>query len=241
MTEATPSAETAESRLTELFTAHHGRVVAYVARRSRPLGDLALAQDVAAEVFVLAWQRLSDPPDVTGLRPHAGIDLPWLLTSAGNILSHRARSDARRSAREERAMTDRAMRPRSTSTDPAEVLALSEQVARALDRMEPSDRELLLLRVWDELSFAEAARVLGCSPGAARVRWLRVRRRFADALTREDPDTPRARRDPASFEDSEDDSLRPTRTGRASAPTTRDADRAPLARSRSQVTEGESR
>ena len=85
-------------------------------------------------------------------------------------------------------MTDRAMMPEPSraTTDPADALALSEQVARALDRMEPGDRELLLLRVWDELSFAEAAAVLGCSPGAARVRWMRARRRFAAALMRED-------------------------------------------------------
>lgn len=87
-------------------------------------------------------------------------------------------------------MTDRAMvpEPNRAATDPADALALSEQVARALDRMQPGDRELLLLRVWDELSFAQAAAVLGCSPGAARVRWLRARRRFAAALMHEDGD-----------------------------------------------------
>ena len=87
-------------------------------------------------------------------------------------------------------MTDRATGAGRTSsaTDPADALALSEQVARALDRLEADDRELLLLRVWDELPFADVAAVLGCSPGAARVRWLRARRRFATALTREDED-----------------------------------------------------
>ena len=184
MPHASQRADDPEQLLTDLFTAHHRQVVAYVARRSRPLGDQALAQDVAAEVFALAWTRMS-ATDAPG-RPR--IDLPWLLVTAGNALSQRTRDDARRAAREERAMTDRAMKPEPTraTTDPADALALSEQVARALDRMEPGDRELLLLRVWDELSFAEAAAVLGCSPGAARVRWLRARRRFAAALMRED-------------------------------------------------------
>ena len=211
MTDASDRAAAADVRLTELFTAHHRQVVAYVARRTRPLGDQAVAQDVASEVFALAWRRLSDP---TAPRPNAPgrsapgrsapgssapgrstpgrgptIGLPWLLTAAGNVLNQRTRDDARRTAREERAMTDRAMAPRpSASTDPADALALSELVARTLDRMDSADRELLLLRIWDELSFADAAAVLGCSPGAARVRWLRARRKFADLLTREEPD-----------------------------------------------------
>ena len=65
-------------------------------------------------------------------------------------------------------------------------------IVAGLEAAPGSDRELLILRVWDGLSFAEAAQVLGCSPGAARVRWLRVRRRFAAELTREDPDPERA-------------------------------------------------
>ena len=220
MTDASDRAAAADVRLTELFTAHHRQVVAYVARRTRPLGDQAVAQDVASEVFALAWRRLSDPtaprPNAPGRAPGPSapgpsapgpsapgpsapgrstpgrgptIGLPWLLTAAGNVLNQRTRDDARRTAREERAMTDRAMAPRpSASTDPADALALSELVARTLDRMDSADRELLLLRIWDELSFADAAAVLGCSPGAARVRWLRARRKFADLLTREEPD-----------------------------------------------------
>lgn len=174
----------ADRRLTALFAAHHGHVVAYVARRTRPLGDQAVAEDVAAEVYLLAWQSVSssaaDAPALT---------LPWLLATAGNVLRQRVSDDMRRVAQEERAMTDRTetMREAASLTDPADVLAFSEVVARALDRMQPLDRELLLLRVWDELSFAEAAEVLGCSPGAARVRWLRARRRFAVELTREEP------------------------------------------------------
>lgn len=188
MPDRSAGSDHAEQRLTAMFTAHHRQVEAYVARRTRPLGDHAVAQVVAAEVFTLAWRRLSDPAPTNG--PPA-ISLPWLLATAGNVLSQWTRDDARRSAREERAMTDRAMAPRSSraNTDPADALALSEQVARALDRMAPADRELLLLRVWDELSFAEAAQVLGCSPGAARVRWLRARRRFAAELTREEHDS----------------------------------------------------
>ena len=175
----------AEQELTALFEAHHRQVVGYVARRTRPAGDLALAQDVAADVFTIAWQHLCAPRQSGDVTPTIG--LPWLLVTAGHVLSQHVRDTTRRVAREERAMTDRATAPHNSpdTIGPADVQALSAQVANALDRMAPADRELLLLRVWDELSFAQAAEVLGCSPGAARVRWLRARRRFAAALTRE--------------------------------------------------------
>ncbi len=171
----------AERELTALFEAYHRQVVAYAVRRTRPAGDLALAQDVAADVFTIAWQHLCAPRQSGDVGPAIG--LPWLLVTAGHVLSQHVRDDTRRVAREERAMSDRAMAPHTIG--PADVQALSGQVAKALDRMSPGDRELLLLRVWDELSFAQAGEVLGCSPGAARVRWLRARRRFAAALTRE--------------------------------------------------------
>jgi RNA polymerase sigma-70 factor, ECF subfamily len=187
-----PTPPSPEQRLTDMFTAHHDQVVAYVARRTRPLGDQAQAQDVTAEVFAVAWRRLSR---AEGVAPADVPDpaLPWLLVTARHVLSQRVRDDARRAAREERVTTDRALagaRGGSTTSDPGHALALAEQVAAALDRLSPDDRELLLLRVWDELSFTGVAQVLGCSPGAARVRWLRARRRFAAALTREELDHP---------------------------------------------------
>jgi RNA polymerase sigma-70 factor (ECF subfamily) len=177
----------AEQRLTGLFAAHHGQVVAYVARRTRPPGDTTLAEDIASEVFTVVWRRLSASSDAeSGALPEPA--LPWLLTTARNVLRQRVRDDSRRVGREERAGTDRAFGPHQT--DSAEAHALADEVARALDRLRPDDRELLLLRVWDDLSFADAAQVLGCSVGAARVRFLRARRRFAVELTDGAPDPP---------------------------------------------------
>lgn len=176
----------ADQRITALFNAHHDRVVAYAARRTHPPGDQAVAQDVAGEVFRIAWQRVAGGPGCGD-----ELTLPWLLVTASNVLSQRTRDEARRAAREDRAAADRALRPALSSVDPADALALSEQVTRALDRLPAGDRELLLLRVWDDLSFAETGQVLGCSTGAARVRWMRARRRFADALTAEEEGVPR--------------------------------------------------
>jgi RNA polymerase sigma-70 factor (ECF subfamily) len=50
----------------------------------------------------------------------------------------------------------------------------------ALDRLDPGDREVLLLSRIKELSFAEVADVLECSAGAARVRAHRALRELRD-------------------------------------------------------------
>lgn len=56
---------------------------------------------------------------------------------------------------------------------------------RAFGRLSGDDREALALVAWDGLTPAKAARSLGCSPVAFRVRLHRARRRLARALQHE--------------------------------------------------------
>lgn len=57
-------------------------------------------------------------------------------------------------------------------------------MAEAFGRLSASDRDLLGLVAWEGLSSDELGRVLGCTPGAARIRVHRARKRFAGQLTR---------------------------------------------------------
>ena len=171
--------EDPETRLTRLFSEHHGTVLAYASRR---VGAVAAA-DVAAETFAVAWRRADDIP---GDGP-----LPWLLATARNIVLASARADARRGDREARAF-DRSTSTGADEPDHAVRAAELDVVLRALDRVPEPDRELLLLVAWDGLPLHQAAVVLGCSAGAVRVRWLRARRRFADALGAVDGEPPPA-------------------------------------------------
>ena len=52
----------------------------------------------------------------------------------------------------------------------------------ALNRMDPMDREVLVLRHFEELSNAEAAQVLGLEKTAASNRYIRALRRLKEAL-----------------------------------------------------------
>ena len=59
---------------------------------------------------------------------------------------------------------------------------------RALDRVSARDREILLLIAWDGLSIEEAAYALGCSRGAAKVRFHRAKRRLGQAIAELEPE-----------------------------------------------------
>ena len=155
-------------RFEALFRAHAGAVRTYVCRRC----DVSAADDVVADVFVVAWRRLADVPDDP---------LPWLLGVARRVLANRRRGEARHHALLGRVRSERveAMPASGAQSD------VGESVLRVLSRMRERDREALLLVAWEGLSAAQAANVLGVSPNTFAARLSRARRRFAVALAAE--------------------------------------------------------
>ena len=61
-----------------------------------------------------------------------------------------------------------------------------QQVRAALDRLEPEEREIVVLRHLEQLSHREIAVVLEVTPEAARSRYRRAMERLAGLLTTED-------------------------------------------------------
>jgi RNA polymerase sigma-70 factor (ECF subfamily) len=151
-----------EERFRALFDAHYDRVHAYAARRA----GATVGEDVAANVMALAWQKLDAIP--------ADREVAWLLTAARHVLSTTARGDVRRRSREQAAA-------HGSVPDIAGPVSERAAIADALAALSATDRELLLLCLWDEVSPADAARVLGLTPGTVRVRLHRARARFRTA------------------------------------------------------------
>lgn len=71
-------------------------------------------------------------------------------------------------------------------TDTASSLTSQAWVETVLNRLPADDAELLRLVVWEDLDTAAASKVLGISPGAARVRLHRIRRRVQRHLADSD-------------------------------------------------------
>ena len=151
-----------EERFTQLFDAHYSAVHAYVWRRD-PNG----ADDIVAEAFTIAWQRLDSVPD----QP-----LPWLIGVARNVRFNLQRGERRRQARERYSAQVEA------TPSSIEVLEAHSALIDALGRLSAQDREVLLLAAWEKLDRASLAAVLDCSKSAVAVRLFRARRRLAATL-----------------------------------------------------------
>ncbi len=154
-----------QQRCERLYRAHADHVHAYARRRS----DDPTADEVVAEVFLIAWRRL----DAISAEP-----LPWLLGVARKTLANHRRSRSRGAA-----LNARIGATLDTATGHAE---RDHAVLEALATLDPRDREVLLLIVWEGLRQQEVGTVLGVSRAAVATRLHRARKRLAEALTAEE-------------------------------------------------------
>ena len=158
-------------RFTIMFETNHHRVLAYVRRRA----PASVAPDIVAETFLAAWRHL----DRIEEQP-----LPWLYRAAALEIAHRRRSAQRDARLWERA----AAAPWSGfEEDPAEHVVGRDQWVSAFGGLGESDREVLRLVAWENLAPQDAARVLGCTVTAFRVRLHRARRRLSAMVERSTP------------------------------------------------------
>ena len=70
----------------------------------------------------------------------------------------------------------------TTASHAAMRVKLKLRVQEALNSVDPQDREVLILRHFEELSNAEAAQVLGLKPSAACNRYVRALKRLKDVF-----------------------------------------------------------
>jgi RNA polymerase sigma-70 factor, ECF subfamily len=157
-------------RLESLFDAHHRALLAYAARRLPTLAD---AEDVVAEVFLVAWRRLDDVPAGDEARL-------WLYGVARNTIANQRRGLTRR-VRLQTRLEQTAERPMTAVPVPDSDAGAALE---ALSRLSASDQELLRLVAWEELSHAEIAEVMGISVNAVAIRLHRARARFEQALVK---------------------------------------------------------
>jgi RNA polymerase sigma-70 factor (ECF subfamily) len=148
--------------VTRLYERYAGAVHRYALRRS----DRETADEITAQVFMVAWRRRSALPEDA---------LPWLYGVARRALAEQRRGAARRERLGER------LRGAAIDETPGPAL-LDEELSGALRRLSQGDREALLLRYWEELEPAQIAQVMGCSRATMAVRLHRARLRLRREL-----------------------------------------------------------
>lgn len=127
------------------------------------------AEDMVAETFAVAWQKLDQVPDP----PRA-----WLLATARRVSANHLRSRRRRWAHEVGAL-DEAL---TTGIVDSESVDRRRDLVTALKKLSSLDREAILLVTWYDLTHAEAAVSMECSTTAFAVRLHRARRRLGAVL-----------------------------------------------------------
>ncbi|MDH3605600.1 MAG: sigma-70 family RNA polymerase sigma factor [Acidimicrobiia bacterium] len=161
-----------EADFRSLYDRYYDAIHSYFLRRTtRPN-----AQDLTAEVFVVAWRRIEDVP-------RGEETLLWLYGVAANVAAHERRSMARG------ARLDATLRSVPT-TGPEEpepqVVRRAEydKVLAAASRLRPADQEILRLAAWEELPHDQISRLLGCSVAAVDQRLHRAKKRLAKEFSR---------------------------------------------------------
>jgi RNA polymerase sigma factor (sigma-70 family) len=159
-----------QERFAELYEELYPRALGYALRRAGPED----ARDAVDEAFLIAWRKRTDLPEAV---------LPWLLVTVRNTLANQGR---RRSHQDVIAAEMARHTGNGVHAAPESAVVERMLVLAALAELPGRDREMLLITVWDGLTGAVAARVVGCSAAAFAVRLHRARRRFAAALRRLD-------------------------------------------------------
>ena len=142
-----------------LFLENADLVRRYIARRH--IGDDV--DDLAAEVFTIAWQRYSTIPD--------GSELPWLYRTAWNVLANAHRKVVPFATEN---------LPDSGEYDTADIVVADARLQWCWQQLEPRDREVLRLAAWEGLNGRELALALDISEGGASAALSRARTRLRE-------------------------------------------------------------
>ncbi|MGJ6969238.1 RNA polymerase sigma factor [Streptosporangium sp. G11] len=156
-----------------VYNRHFRDIYRYVAGRL----DVQVADDLAAETFLIAFRRRDRfDPERGGLRP-------WLFGIATNLVARHRKQEVRHY----RALARAGVEPDADSHESQVVTSasaqrLQPQLAKALTRLTRGERDVLLLMALSRLSHEEIAQPLGISYGTVGSRLSRARKKIRALL-----------------------------------------------------------
>lgn len=144
----------------------------------RIVGDRESAEEVCHDAFVRFYQNSPKLPDEQQARY-------WLLRVGKNL----AYNLSKRRGREQRAIERAYHEPTGTRERVEESTLRDEtmdQVRRAIDRLPRNLRDVIVLKEYGDLAYAEIARTLGISIANVKVRAYRAREQLSRILEVDD-------------------------------------------------------
>jgi RNA polymerase sigma-70 factor, ECF subfamily len=157
----------------ELYRRYARPVYGLALRRLRDRGQ---AEDAVQETFTSIWRSASS------YRPERGPGAPWLYTVARNAIVDRFRGHARGAV----ALVPDNPGTESGPEERVETGWVAWQVHRAFGELPESERAVLELAYWGDLSQSQIAEFLGIPLGTVKTRTRSGLARLADLLDEED-------------------------------------------------------
>ncbi len=165
-----------EERFRALFADAYLDVIRFAQRRIHPTH----AEDVVAEAFLVAWRRLDDAPSIHG-------DLrAWLFGITRHCLMNARRGRDRQEALAVQLAEVATSASRGGGPDP-DLISWHIDLATAWKHLNAGEQEVLALTIYEDLTSPQAARVIGISSAAYRLRLMRARRELRQHLDHADP------------------------------------------------------
>ncbi len=119
--------------------------------------SIADAEDIVQEAFIRFWRK-----------QHSIQNRALLFATVRSISLDLLRRDARRARREAEALadTEQSSMPQFNFVDESQ-----QHLAAAIDRLPSEQREVLVMKIWNELTFVEIAQVISISQNTAASRY----------------------------------------------------------------------
>lgn len=128
------------------------------------------------DVLLTLWRRLGDIPDDR--------ELPWCYAVARRALANNRRRSGRHLRLVERLKSQPVTEHVEDRSD------VSPELAVALARLSPGERELVTLWAWEGLEPREIAVILFTTPNAVSLRLARVKAKLGREISRQNPHGP---------------------------------------------------
>jgi RNA polymerase sigma-70 factor, ECF subfamily len=165
-----------QAAFSQIYQRHRNRVYGFAYRM---LGTQEAAEDVTHEAFLLLIRQ----PEV--YQAARGSLLTFLCAVARNHIFQHLRHQGRYAPEQVETLDQCDEAPPRRSFDPLNDLLereLAEQVETALARLPVAQREAIVLREYQELSYEEIAAVIGADTNVVKARLYRARQTLAKRL-----------------------------------------------------------